>query len=248
MRCSPAPTALAVLAIAGCGANAPAPTPGSAAAVRATLELDRPPGGSPDGGTVGGHRGGGYEAAVEGTTLAFAGRVRPADAAIAVAGAPGAVARAAGGRFVVRLRGLGRRTVVRVTARAPGHRPWTEAVTVTRTAAAAALRREPQGVEPNRGPPGNAEATGGRVDLDARDFAFSPRRLRVRVGQQLVWRGQDAADHALRSRSGPRGAALPRSGRLGRGDRYDLTILRAGTYRYGCAIHPWMRGEVLATS
>lgn len=82
------------------------------------------------------------------------------------------------------------------------------------------------------------------MDIDLRDFAVSPPRIVLRVGQQVVWRGQDEADHALRSESAPRGAPAPRSGRLGRGERYDLTLLRAGTYRYVCAIHPWMRGEL----
>lgn len=63
-----------------------------------------------------------------------------------------------------------------------------------------------------------------------------------------MWPGQDAGtDHALRPVSGPAGAVLPRSGRLGAGERYDLTVLRPGTYRYVCGIHPWMSGAVVVS-
>lgn len=244
---------LVVLAavVAGCGGADPEPTATSAAAtepVRGLLALDRAPAGAPDGGTAAGHRGGGYEADIEGGELAFSVRLRPADARLAVGGARSSITIRPGGLRVVRLSAIERGLTVTLAASAPGRRAWREEVRVGVVRTDGPTRREPQGAEPNRGPPGNADAAGGRLDVDIRDFAFSPARLELRTGGQVVWRNQDRAEHALRPVSGPDGAVLPRSGRLRAGDRFDLTTLEPGTYRYVCTIHSWMEGELVASA
>jgi plastocyanin len=232
---------------AGCGdgGDADSTRPPAPARVALELDLDRSAAGAPDGGTQTGHRGGGYEAAVEGRILAVHGRVAPAGARVAVRGARADVRVARDGAFTVQLRDLPARAVVTVEA-SVGARRVREDVEIRRRRSAVPARREPQGVEPDRGPPGAAEPSGGRIDIDIRDFAFAPARVRARRGQQLVWRGQDAADHALRADGGPDDAPRPSSGRLGDGDRYDFTVRREGLYSYHCAIHPWMTGAIVA--
>jgi plastocyanin len=240
-------------AVPGCGGGSDAPpqarrdgTPASSpvprdAAVTGEILLDRPPAGSPDGGQPAGHRGGGPEAAVEGSSFAFRGRARPASAEVAVA-APGpataSVDRATDGRFVVRVArlrpGLNRFTV---TASAPGIPAWREEVVVRRLGTADPPT-EPQAAEPDRGSPGAAEPSGGKVDVDLTARGAGPADVDVRVGQIVVWRNEDAVRHTVTS-ADPGG---PRSAQLNPGDRFEWTARRPGTVRYRSLLRPDLRG------
>jgi len=225
---------------AGTPASAPAPQD---AAVRGEIALDRPPAGSPDGGQPAGHRGGAPEADVLGSSFAFRGRVRPAAVRLTVE-APGpataSVDRASGGRFVVRVAGL-RRGANRfvLTGSAPGLQAWREDVVVRRRGTAHPPT-EPQAAEPDRGSPGAAEPSGGKVDIDLTADGARPADVRVRVGQIVVWRNEDAIRHTVTSVD-PGG---PRSAQLIRADRFEWTSRRAGTVRYRSAQAPRVRGIV----
>ncbi len=243
--------------LAGCGGGgddddssdrARTGTPAAAPAVRETavageIALDRPQAGSPDGGQPAGHQGGGPEAEVEGSSFAFRGRVRPAAADLSVA-APGrataSVDRATGGRFVVRVARLrpGANRFV-VTASAPRLAAWREEVVVRRRGTADPPT-EPQAAEPDRGSPGAAEPSGGKVDIDLTARGAGPADVRVRVGQIVVWRNEDAVRHTVTS-TAPGG---PRSAQLNPGDRFEWTALRPGTVRYRSALHPRVRGTL----
>ncbi len=229
---------VALLAAVACGSDGSS----DATRVRATLDLPREPTGAPDAGTRTGH-GGVFEASVEGPRLAFRGRVRPEGAPVAVRGAPARVTRGADGRFVVRVGGLGEGTT-RLTVRAGGVgtlAPWRRDVRVTRGPSGVGPAREPQAVEPDRGSPGVGDAFGGKRDVEVRDFAFLPRRIEVDVGQIVVFRTRDEADHTIVDTAGDSALAARR---MTRGDRYEFTPLRDGVVRYACTIHPWMAGEL----
>jgi plastocyanin len=223
---------------AGTPASAPAERQ---AGVAGEIALDRPPAGSPDGGQPAGHRGGGPRAAVEGSSFAFRGRVRPARADVSVT-APGpataSVDRATNGGFVVRVarlrRGANRFTV---TAAVPGIPAWREEVVVRRLGTADPPT-EPQAAEPDRGSPGAAEPSGGKVDVDLTEDGARPADVDVRVGQIVVWRNEDAVRHTVTSRD-PGG---PRSAQLNPGDRFEWTALRRGTVRYRSRLRPDLRG------
>ncbi len=100
------------------------------------------------------------------------------------------------------------------------------------------LPPEPQGTEPNRGTPGNQEATGGKVDVAIADTGFRPPRMTVRVGQIVVFTNEGSVGHTVRRI----GRGLPRSGVIPPGGRFELTPLRPGPIAYRCVLHPRMRG------
>jgi plastocyanin len=238
--------------MAGCGdgdaardarerAGTPASRPAEDALVRGEVELDRAPAGAPDGGQAAGHRGGGPEGEVRGSSFAFRGRVRPATAAVSVRSAGAArasVDRATRGAFLVRVTGLrrGSNSFV-VTATAPGHGPWREEVTIRRLGTEDPPT-EPQAAEPDRGSPGAAEPSGGKVDIDLTAAGPRPAEARVRVGQIVVWRNEDAVRHSVTS-TAPSG---PASAQLNPGDRFEWTARRPGTVRYRSAPDPDVRG------
>ncbi len=244
----------AVSAVAGCGggdaardaperAGTPASRPAGDAQVRGEVELDRAPAGAPDGGQAAGHRGGGPEGEVRGSSFAFRGRVRPTGAAVAVrpAGAARAsVDRAARGAFLVRVTRLrpGPNRFL-VTATAPGHAPWREAVTIRRLGTQDPPT-EPQAAEPDRGSPGAAEPSGGKVDIDLTAAGPRPAEVRVRVGQIVVWRNEDLTRHTVTSSA--RGG--PDSAQLNPGDRFEWTARRPGTVRYRSVLDPAVRGTL----
>jgi plastocyanin len=148
------------------------------------------------------------------------------------------VDRAAGGAFLVRVTGL-RRGANRflLTATAPGHAAWREEVTIRRRGTADPPT-EPQAAEPDRGSPGAAEPSGGKVDIDLTAAGARPADVRVRVGQIVVWRNEDVVRHTVTSGT-PGG---PDSAQLNPGDRFEWTARRAGSVRYGSLLEPDVRG------
>jgi plastocyanin len=237
MRLSRTAILAVALPVLGCGGHR------SPAAVTATLDLIASAPGSADGGRVAGHHGGRPEVRTEGPMLAFHGQVRPADARVVVRGAGGNVAVDRRGAFVVRLRSVPPDTSeIALRASAPGRKPWRTAVEVTRGPTGVSPAREPQGAEPDRGSPGSADPSGGKVDVGVRDFVFFPRRVRVRVSQIVVWHNLDHVQHTIVAQGSVPG---PDAKRLGYNDRYEFTALRPGLVRYACTIHPWVRGELI---
>jgi len=97
---------------------------------------------------------------------------------------------------------------------------------------------EPQGVEPNKGSPGAAEPSGGKVDIAVRGRAFRPAVMRLRVGQIIVWTNEDGVRHTVVG-DGPRSGAIPPRG------RYEFTPADAGSVAYRCTIHPDMRARLV---
>jgi plastocyanin len=99
--------------------------------------------------------------------------------------------------------------------------------------------REPQAREPDKGSPGAAEPSGGKVDIAIRDGRFSPAVMRLRVGQIVVWTNDDREGHTVVGRGGPRSRLVPPGG------RFEFTALEAGRAGYACTIHPRMRGTLV---
>jgi plastocyanin len=100
---------------------------------------------------------------------------------------------------------------------------------------------EPQGTEPDKGTPGSQDATGGKVDVSMRDRRFTPRVMRVAVGQIVVFTDDDDVPHTVRAR----GRRLPHSGLIPIGGRFEFTPLAPGAVRYHCIVHRAMTGELI---
>lgn len=92
-----------------------------------------------------------------------------------------------------------------------------------------------------------AAGVGGEVRdtaVEVRTFQFREQRLEIPVGTRVVWSNQDEIEHTITSGvpdSGDGGFA----GRLaGKGSTFGHRFDRAGTYRYYCDRHHFMRGEI----
>ena len=110
--------------------------------------------------------------------------------------------------------------------------------------AAPAIPTEPQDTEPNKGTPGVQDATGGKIDIDIRHRAFTPRVMHVKVGQIIVWTDDDNVGHTVRADHAP----LPHSGLIPVKGRFEFTPLEAGRVAYHCIIHPGMHGVVVVAA
>jgi plastocyanin len=81
------------------------------------------------------------------------------------------------------------------------------------------------------GPPQQVD---GDVEVDVRDYAFSPRKLSVPSGATVRWRFDDAVQHDVTVASAPRGFA---SMYLKGNKVYSRTLTVPGTYRLLCSLH-----------
>jgi plastocyanin len=75
--------------------------------------------------------------------------------------------------------------------------------------------------------------------VEMRNFAFSPARLEVAVGDTVVWINRDAAPHTATD-------SLKRwdSGNLGPGERWTWVAGEPGHFSYLCTYHPSMTGRL----
>ena len=97
------------------------------------LDLQREEAGQPDAGTQTGHQGGGAKARTTRARFEFTGTAQPSEARVTIEGADAQVDHRRDGVFIVTVRGLRRgATELTVRASAPGLKPWSEAVTITR--------------------------------------------------------------------------------------------------------------------
>ena len=76
-------------------------------------------------------------------------------------------------------------------------------------------------------------------DVAISGFSFSPRTVTVNVGDSVTWTNSDAQTHTATS-----GSAWD-TGDIGNGESKSITMRRAGTFEYICAIHPTMTGTVV---
>lgn len=81
----------------------------------------------------------------------------------------------------------------------------------------------------------------GAVKASISGFAFAPKQLKVRVGQQITWTNQDSAAHTVTATSG----AKFDSGTVAQGASFTWKATKPGTVEYFCAIHPSMTGTIV---
>lgn len=71
---------------------------------------------------------------------------------------------------------------------------------------------------------------------------FSPSTLEMKAGDRVQFVNLDRAPHTATADNG----AFD-TGRLGRGDDATIRITEAGNYSYFCAVHPNMKGRIVAS-
>jgi plastocyanin len=100
----------------------------------------------------------------------------------------------------------------------------------------AALLMSAAPIRPERG-----SAEGVRTHtIEISNFAFSPARLEVAVGDTVLWVNRDAAPHTATDSAG-RWA----SGELKASSRWSRVMGKPGRLPYICEYHPPMRGELI---
>jgi len=75
-------------------------------------------------------------------------------------------------------------------------------------------------------------------------FQFKPREIEVKVGTKLVWTNNDDVTHTVTSGTPEQRSDLFNGTLNGKGTKFELALIRAGTITYFCARHPHMRGEI----
>jgi plastocyanin len=82
------------------------------------------------------------------------------------------------------------------------------------------------------------------------DKAYDPNPVNVKVGQKVIWTNNDSVQHTITS--GAPGS--PDSGKefdsgltklINKGESFEHTFTKAGTFPYYCQLHPTMLGKVI---
>ena len=87
--------------------------------------------------------------------------------------------------------------------------------------------------------------TGAATNVDANEiviqnFAFEPSTLTVKVGTKVTWVNRDDEPHTATATD-----KRFNSKTLENGDRFSTEFTQPGTYKYYCALHPKMTGQVI---
>jgi len=80
------------------------------------------------------------------------------------------------------------------------------------------------------------------IQIDIKEFMYSPKELTVAVGTKVTWVNDDQVPHTVSEVN-----KVFRSGALDTGDSFSYTFLIPGTFEYFCILHPQMIGNVRVT-
>ncbi|MEE3506878.1 MULTISPECIES: cupredoxin domain-containing protein [unclassified Pseudomonas] len=80
------------------------------------------------------------------------------------------------------------------------------------------------------------------IQIDIKEFMYSPKELTVAVGTKVTWVNDDQVPHTVAEVN-----KVFRSGALDTGDSFSYTFLIPGTFEYFCVLHPQMIGRVRVT-
>ena len=80
------------------------------------------------------------------------------------------------------------------------------------------------------------------ASVRAKNFAFVPASLSIRVGTRVTFTNGDAATHTFTADGG-----FFNSGDVPSGQRFSFTFMGRGSFAYHCRIHPNMTGTIAVT-
>ncbi len=72
------------------------------------------------------------------------------------------------------------------------------------------------------------------------NFQFQPASLTVNKGDTVIWTNEDSMGHTVTGDNGG-----PNSPTLQKGQIYNYTFNKAGTFNYHCSIHPNMKATII---
>jgi len=74
--------------------------------------------------------------------------------------------------------------------------------------------------------------------INIENFSFNPSTITIKKGAVITWTNNDSVPHKIKS-------ATFNSEALNNGQSFSFTFNDAGTFKYSCAIHPSMTGEII---
>jgi plastocyanin len=81
-------------------------------------------------------------------------------------------------------------------------------------------------------------------DVTIRNFAYSPREIRIEQGDTVVWTSEDGVEHTVTADGGEFDSGDLIKG----GPPFQYTFKSVGEVEYGCRHHHGMRGKVSVTA
>ena len=87
---------------------------------------------------------------------------------------------------------------------------------------------------------GAQPATTNANEIVIQNFAFQPASLTVKVGTKVTWVNRDDDPHTATANDKKFSSKT-----LDTGDQFSMEFSQPGTYKYYCALHPRMTGEVI---
>jgi plastocyanin len=90
--------------------------------------------------------------------------------------------------------------------------------------------------------PRRTAAAGTPVQIQMKNFAFTPPVISVSAGQPLVWTNDDVVPHTTTA-----GKKAWNSGEVAPGHSYTVMLTKPGTYEYACTIHTFMHAKIIVT-
>jgi plastocyanin len=90
---------------------------------------------------------------------------------------------------------------------------------------------------------GGVAAPDGTVQI--KDFLYDPEAVTISLGTTITFTNEDSAPHTATSGSSPNADSVFETGTLKKGESKAVTVTKAGTVAYYCAIHPFMKGTVV---
>jgi plastocyanin len=77
-------------------------------------------------------------------------------------------------------------------------------------------------------------------EIVIQNFAFEPSTLTVKLGEKVTWVNRDDEPHTATATD-----KRFNSKTLENGDRFSTEFNAPGTYKYYCALHPKMTGQII---
>jgi plastocyanin len=78
------------------------------------------------------------------------------------------------------------------------------------------------------------------VSVNITNYMFMPAKITVHPGDKIIWTNQDSIPHTATSLDGK----TFDSGAIDPNASWSTVLTTAGKFKYRCAIHPDMQGEV----
>lgn len=100
----------------------------------------------------------------------------------------------------------------------------------------------PATTTPTTQPTTTSTSTQSSTNIAIQSMAFGEKNLTVKIGTKVKWTNNDSVPHTVTSDNG----AFD-SKNLNKGQSFEFTFDKEGTYAYHCTVHPSMKATVTVT-